>query len=615
MTKIVISGAGLGGLYTANRLINEGVKPENIIIIDPRAGRYTRPGHINHSTFAKVERYTHISTHHSSAHHIKELERRMYERLSLSGVSFREESFIDLQPHTNTQESGVITKDKKGKQHVYPAAYVFDCSGKDAVVAQAVNRHQEKSNQDVVFKSTQLADVNPITDHLVAHVRVSNHISIDDFSFKGNTDPVPMHYKRASPEKNVSTKEELRKMGWNFETFPGFYTYSQSGSDKICLYMESPLNMPEQKQKEWINLVLSINSQGRVNSYMELKPSNTYAYKPRIMQFKSEPHVLNRASFKSSDLPTVIVGFDALKGFDYREASGVDSGIDCFELMLKHIEIQNGNIKNIDLQAIDQNVLNYIHGKYKKDLISRLADRQESINNGYEYFSDIYEKAAAALPESDSAKKKYRDTAAQLANQSAMTLFSSLESRDKDELKSLEALNKCLRMMIRAKTLLPASATQEHHDINIKLQKVIQYLRLEIAALDVAPIQSLEKRQRLDKLCKSIQDNFTQLDGNFAHNTVQKKMTEILERISQNSSGASPLMMTPENPLLGSSLPFLISALSLASSPVPSAPSFFQLRPSTSSAGARSLIQLLLLGSILSGLGEDEEISPSLSLN
>ncbi|WP_131792987.1 hypothetical protein [Legionella birminghamensis] len=543
----------------------------------------------------------------------------MYKKLTSLGVSFAEESFIDLQPRTGSQESGVITQDKNGIQHVYPAAYVFDCSGKEAVVAQAVNRYQEKSNQAAAFTSTPLVDINPITNHLVAHVKISNHRFLNDFASAGSTEPVPMHYKQVSPEKNISIREELQKMGWSFEAFPTFYTYSQSGTDKLCLYMESPLNLPKQKQKEWINLMLRINSREHVSSYVKLKKSTTYEFKPRIMQFKSEPHVLNRAAFERSDLPTVLVGFDALKGFDYRTASGVDSGIDCFELMLNHIEIENGLIKHIDLQRINQSVSDYIHGEYKKALVSRLADRQNSINNGHEYFSRLYEKAAATLPASESKKKEYNDTAAQLAKQSATTLFSLLESRDKDKFKSIDALNKCLGAIIRAKTLLSASDTEGHHVINNNLQKVIQYLRLEIAALDIEAIlaEGRVSRQRLTELCKSVKDNFNQLEGSFAHNTVQNKITALLERINRSSPSASLFMGTSATSLLGSPFPFLLTSLlsSPRSAPVPAIPSFFPSRAPTSTQGARSLISLILISSLLSSLDDDNEEDIPLTLS
>lgn len=54
MSKYVIIGAGLGGLYTAHRLINKGISPKDILVIDPRAGRYTRPGHLHKQEFQTI---------------------------------------------------------------------------------------------------------------------------------------------------------------------------------------------------------------------------------------------------------------------------------------------------------------------------------------------------------------------------------------------------------------------------------------------------------------------------------------------------------------------------------------------------------------------------------
>lgn len=179
MSKIVIVGAGLGGLYTANRLINEKVNPENIVLIDRRIGIYTRPGHINKSTFTKVQDKTGIDTsNHSPACHIKELERFMYEFLQSTGCLFLNETFIDMKPAKEGQEYGVITVSNDGTQHVYPANYVYDCSGYRGVVAQAVNNFQQKQKLDEVFIPSPLVDLNPIPDHLIAQIIVADSESI-----------------------------------------------------------------------------------------------------------------------------------------------------------------------------------------------------------------------------------------------------------------------------------------------------------------------------------------------------------------------------------------------------------------------------------------------------
>jgi len=54
MTATVIVGAGPIGLYLAYTLRRAGIAP--IMIIDPRAGMYERPGHVNVDVFKRLNR-------------------------------------------------------------------------------------------------------------------------------------------------------------------------------------------------------------------------------------------------------------------------------------------------------------------------------------------------------------------------------------------------------------------------------------------------------------------------------------------------------------------------------------------------------------------------------
>ena len=48
-----IIGVGPAGLFTAIKLKKEGV--DDLIVLDPRAGVYTRPGHLNINVFRSAE--------------------------------------------------------------------------------------------------------------------------------------------------------------------------------------------------------------------------------------------------------------------------------------------------------------------------------------------------------------------------------------------------------------------------------------------------------------------------------------------------------------------------------------------------------------------------------
>jgi hypothetical protein len=548
MTNIII-GAGLGGLYTALRLLNKAVRPANIVIIDPRAGRYTRPGHLNCETFDLVKKKTGISTGHSSAHHIKELERAMYNELHAKGVQFVKEQFVTLQQKIDnpvrtvvldqmeSQVKAVITQKENGSKGVYPGDYVFDCSGIDAAVAMAANRHLKNIGAEPIFQSTPLVDINPITDHLIAQVIIFNANNLTHFmTYSDNADPVPPRFKDASPQKNIEMRNKLRSLGWSYEAFPTFYTYPQARTHKICLYMETPVDLPKEQQQAWIKLLLTIYSNGAVTDYQELKPSRTYGEKPRIMGFKSIPHRLNKVIVQADNLPMVITGFDALKGFDYRLADGVGSGIECCELMLSNITVSDGRIQNIDTSAIERDVFAYINIKHKERLTEQLKSRQTSIEKGQDYFSEIYLKAAEQLLPSEHIKKQhYQSIAGEIAHQGALAQYSTLSSRDKSAVPSIEVLNRCFGLLIRARQYISANEAKALDDIKTKLQSVFTILNSEMMVFDIEEMigSSGLNSSQATTLFKSIKQNLAQLDGSFDTAAIQSKLNNIMKGIKR----------------------------------------------------------------------------------
>lgn len=540
MKKIIIVGAGLGGLYTANRLINNGVAPEHILLIDPRAGNYTRPGHLATSIFKQVNRYTGIKTDaHSSAHHIKELERQMYNALKARHVTFVTERFVALQQETEHQDKAVITSKEDGSQSIYSTDFVFDCTGTHACVAQAVNDYQQQNGFEPVFHSKPLSPDNAIPHHLIAQVSLHDHTVLIDFlpaNRYGQTEP--WHYQRATAQKNITTREQLRALGWFYETFPTFHSFSQKNTHKICLYMETPPDLSVEQQSAWIKLLLNIYSNAALTDYTELEPSKKYAKKPRIIAFKNLPHQLNRATFQSEELPVIIIGFDALKGFDYRLADGVSSGIECCEYVLKHSTIIDGQIHHIALDAIEHALQNYIEDVHKVNLIELLHYRKQAIQNGYGYFGDVYAKAAEELPLSEHTQRRHHlSLAGEMAYQSSIFQSQAPELKHESPVKRIGALNSYLSSLIKSRQYTPASTTVTHHHINAALLSVINDLRREITRLSAEDIVN-NARINKHKLCillEQIIENFDYLDGTFSQKPLQKKSRELIEQLKKNT--------------------------------------------------------------------------------
>lgn len=544
MANHVIVGAGLGGLYLAIRLINKKVEPKNILIIEKRGeNQYTRPGHLLHRQFDLVKKNTEIETPHSDAHHIKELERVMYNHLRGFAVRFISETFIGLQAETTDKPKAVITDKPDGYQGVYPADFVFDCSGKVAFVAEAVNSYEQSIGSSQVFERKSLININPIPHHLTAHVIIPNNSYLLS-SFYGKPEAIIPHIQSSSLQRIIDLREKLQVLGWSYEAFPEFYTNQTGRNDKICLYMETPSNLTQEKQKEWIELILDIYSNGKIKSYTELNPSKKYESKARIVRFESEPYVLNKVVHKSNNLPVVIIGFDALKGFDYRLANGIDSGIQCCEYMLEHIKVSDGNIQNIDSEAIERETFAFINGDYKQTIDSALRGRQKAIENAFDRFSQIYKNAATNSFFNAEKKQKYQVTADELAYQSVTIQCSKLEAREQGTVASLEVLNLCLSALLRARSVMAANKTSEHQDVNKKLLFVTSIIHLELCAFNIeeAMKQPANKSDTLRALFIRIQENFERLDGHFAKNLVLNRTKEIVNKIPQQYNRQHQMM-------------------------------------------------------------------------
>jgi len=550
MSKHIIVGAGLGGLYTATRLINKGVDPQNLLIIDPRSGLYTRPGHISCDTFLLIGKKTGIETkEHSSTHHIKELERMMYYQLVQKGVMFVSEQFVDIQPEQPNQPKAVITYRANGSRGIYPADYVFDCTGREGSVAKAINNHQKSSGLEPVFTSTQLVDVNPIPDHIFAHVIIPNRNGLKTFvhtseSLFNNYDApmaVPKHLQKQSAEVNIQERNKLLALGWPYELFPMFYFYPQEDKNKICLYMEAPPDLPIEKQKVWIELILTIYSRGKITEYQEIQPSKKYIDKPRLLTFKNQPHQLNQMIFQSAELPTVIIGFDALKGSDYRLGNGVTSGVECCEMMLNETSISNGKIQSFTIDKIEQNVFSYINGKYKEKLSKLLKSRQEAIESGCSYFYEIYKEALSVLPVSEQeTKQDYLIVLGELAYKLATVVFPSLNEIQRFDIEQSQRLNICLILFLEAKRNTPANKTNVHHDINSKLNSLVYWIHQSVKSYTSEQVKNFTYSEIYDlkTLLKDLKEVIGELDGTFALHRIQNEINRVLQCVQQTEQNS-----------------------------------------------------------------------------
>lgn len=109
---VIIIGAGPSGLYTAIQLKKAGV--EDVIVYDPRAGEYVRPGHINSTVLERAERGVGVKFNFPTdkTAHIKDVERLLWKHALSLGIPVEQKTFVGF----NLDPKGVIVINKEGKE-------------------------------------------------------------------------------------------------------------------------------------------------------------------------------------------------------------------------------------------------------------------------------------------------------------------------------------------------------------------------------------------------------------------------------------------------------------------------------------------------------------------
>lgn len=320
--KAVI-GAGPAGLYFAIKAVKKGLK--HVVIYDPRAGNYTRPGHLNIDAFRKAEKGLGIHFWPGDKQgHIKDLERALYAEVKRLGIKIENKRFIRL--HEDPNAPGIVVAGTGGMEEVVEADYVFDCTGARRQVIAAVN--------SVVPES-------PLTMETITTPAVGNHILA--YVKMSSTDWDMFKLARFAPENDADDLlyaqkiVQLRALGWREFKRPRCYG-AYFGKNKVCLYFHAPEGLTRDNYDPWVQNVLESYVSGI--SYQHLPPSD----KPRFVYFPMNTEALKQVSYKGKNLPTVIALGDAQIDFDYYLAHGIHDGMGRIDALFTHIEIIDGEI-------------------------------------------------------------------------------------------------------------------------------------------------------------------------------------------------------------------------------------------------------------------------------
>jgi len=354
----VIIGAGPAGLYAAIKLWQAGIR--DLVIYDPRAGNYTRPGHLSYSAFQKAEDGIGIYFWpYGQKGHIKDLEKQLYSQATRLGIRIENKRFIKLKEKDATA-AGVIVADSDDREEFIASDYVFDCTGARRLVINDVNR----LSAEPPFKLVTITEP-PVTNNFLAYVKVGEES--DWYRIDNHIGP-NINLATMPPLDYARSVIKLRALGWNESALPFCYG-AYFGKGKACIYFQAPDHLEKANYDLWVQTVLeSYIKPVHYEHLPEKKP------KPRFMSFSVEAKSLNRVSYKGKNLPTVIGLGDVQIDLDYKLAHGIYDGMKRIDALFSHLEIIDGNIYYFD----PDEYLSTIEGLMRdhKEAIARSAERQ-----------------------------------------------------------------------------------------------------------------------------------------------------------------------------------------------------------------------------------------------
>lgn len=367
--KVVIVGAGPIGLALAYELHGKGIR--NIVLIDPRAGVYTRPGHIHASLFLQLkERLKDCKGFWDNLQfHIKSFERILFKEVEkLKGITIERKQFIDF----DKDQKGIVVIDKEENQETIRCEYVFDCTGSKRELIH-------KANAFIDSPLFEIHDVVPdidVKNHLLAYVKMEH-----DFLERINSPTV-------KPSNYVSMIEDLRKFGWNQFKLPNCYgvTFPKG---KVCLYLECPDNLLEEQYLEWMQTVINYLTNSTDIHFSTLPSSKKYAKKPRIINFSVNPQEISPELKRDERLPLIIPVGDAQIEPNYILASGLSYGLKQVDLVGENLGIGQKTIRTFDTEnyLIE---LNKLMQEQRTALLRHYQQRHQEFIDGLFFAHKIY---------------------------------------------------------------------------------------------------------------------------------------------------------------------------------------------------------------------------------
>lgn len=466
---IVIFGAGPTGLYLAERLKMIGV--EDIIVVDPRAGHYVRPGHINSEAISKAERGLNKKLQFFiKQSHIKDIERALYNS-ARTQMPIKTGRFVRF----STQPKGVIIEEN-GVEKLIECEYVFDCTGAKRALIHELNAIAKK-DETKPFNLSFISSKVTVKNHLLAYIKMSRE-DVDLFD-RLHEDDI-LGFADPNPAKIVDAFERLRQLGWREFGFPRCYNV-EFGKNKVCFYIETPDALPEDKKEAWLQTVLECLTGKPDIKYQLLPDSKKHQFKPRLVTFNVDPQELDHFCFQANELPTVIAHGDAQIDPNYYLAHGLVNAFDRINRMIKNLKIKEGTIIDFNKDEFEKDMKNALK-VHRSDIVEHYEERQEyfanSLRNAKEYYGKVLETRKELF-----LQERLKEITARISYFDALDFFEEIYQEDlKIELSCLTNLSTLIIDLTKAKKLfisvlcvLPPDCVRERKDTQLKLELISNY--------------------------------------------------------------------------------------------------------------------------------------------
>ncbi len=363
MKYTVILGAGPGGLFLAHQLYQKQIN--NILLIDPRAGEYVRPGHVHGEDFDKLIAILGTEEFSKKFGHIKEFERILFEKITSLGIEIQNKRFVRFNEFGD--KKSIIISDSNAIEEVIECDYIFDCTGSYRVLLNEINHLISPPP----FTIKAIKENIPIKHHFLAYVRMEK----EDYK------KIPHLKKQMSPSfftprEHITAIKRMRSFGWTHFNLPQLLAVN-FGKNKICMYVECPDDLSFANNEKWLKIILSILTKANTINYDYLPESKKHEDKPRLKPYIVDPYETKETLYTSNSYPTVIPHGDSKIQSHPMLANGICNSMDRIDKFVEHLDVLDGSIVHFNDSEYDLAIQELIN-KHKQKIYALYKEKEES---------------------------------------------------------------------------------------------------------------------------------------------------------------------------------------------------------------------------------------------